>query len=976
MTLFKKSPFKGKDDLRLRKLVRTAYTKVGDLSAELARTAEPVDFSEREGLSYAPLKRGRVWTEKLYDCAWLHITGELPEDWANRPDLRLHIDFGGEGLLYTADGRTADMLSDRTMRTKDYTPDEAKNIIPLRPEYLSDGKIDFWVEVGFNGQKHDKPAGKGIFRFAELIELDPASCEFIYDFLAVTMLKCAPGTEKTEQMEEALAASFAAREAGDIASAREALSPYLFGEPLDFDVCAIGHSHLDLAWLWPIRETKRKAERTFTRQLANLEKYPDYIYGASQPWQFEQVKAHNPALYAKIKEAVAEGRLEPQGGMYVEADTNISGGEALIRQFHYGMDFFRNEFGREMKICWLPDVFGYNGNLPQIIKKSGLDYFFTIKLSWNEHNRFPYRSFNWYGIDGSRVLVHMAPAETYNSDASPAQARLSYTNYPENQVSGESLMVFGMGDGGGGPSDIHLELIKRERTMDQVPRVHYTTAEDYFKRLEEDADRLPEYRGELYLEKHQGTYTTQARNKFCNRKSEFALQDLETLSAMAMLGGLNYDTDFFDRAWKEILLYQFHDILPGSSVHRVYEESTERYRVLLSECTGKREELVRYLGGSGSEAYVYNPAPYARREIIDGKLAEVGAFSTAPLKEVSDLGTELHFDSESMSNGLLSVRFDANGEIVSMQDADGFEYAAPYLNRLVVYDDPRNHYDAWDIRWKYFTRPGKRLRMVNSETFSENGAVIVRRQAYRYHKSLIISEFRLSATDDFLTVSTEVSWHETHKMLRAESRPSVFSDEVSCDIQYGTIKRSTGDTTPEEQAQFEICAHKFVDVTDGAHGFSLLNDCKYGHRVKEGLISLNLLRSPVYPDPTADRGDQSFTYAFYPHEGADLLPTQKCAFRLNMPLKRIQASRPFTAPVSVPEESGVVLAQMKKAYEGDALVLRLYESAGRAASVRLNFTMSYSALYEADLQEHDRKALPDETLSFTPYEIKTVIVER
>lgn len=972
----KNKPFTAKDDKALRYLRALSFTKVADLSAVLAKSAEPVPYEERETLKYSPLKSGRVWTETLYKCAWIHVTGTLPEGWEDQADiLYLHIDFGGEGLLYAADGSTVDMLSDRTMRTKDYTPDGAKNMVPLRAEYIADGKIDFWIEAGFNGQKHDSPQGKAVFRFAELVALNDEVCDFLYDYLAVTMLKNAPDISGREQMEADLEKALSVFTEGNIPDAKEILAPYFNGEPLDFDVYAIGHSHLDLAWLWPLRETKRKAERTFTRQLYNLENDPAYIYGASQPWQFEQIKAHNPALYEKIRQAVAEGRLEPQGGMYVEADTNISGGEALIRQFHYGMDFFKKEFGRDMRICWLPDVFGYNGNLPQIIKKSGLDYFFTIKLSWNEHNRFPHRSFNWYGIDGSRVLVHMAPAETYTSDASPAQARLSYTNYPEKEVSGQSMMVFGMGDGGGGPSDVHLELVKRERSMAQVPRVHYTTAEDYFKLLEEDEARLPEYHGELYLEKHQGTYTTQAKNKFYNRKCEIALQDLETLSVMAYLGGLDYDADFFERTWKEILLYQFHDILPGSSIGRVYKESTERYRQMLSQCTEKRGELLRYLSGSGSESYVYNPAPYARREIIDGKLAEVGAFSTAPLCPVSDLGAGLRYDDTSMSNGLLSVIWNDAGEIVSMQDAAGFEYAGEYLNRLVVYDDPRSHYNAWDINWKYFTHRGKRLRMVNAETFTENGAVIVRRQAFRYHKSLIIQEYRLSAMDDVLRVTTEVSWQETDKMLRAESRPAVFADEVSCDIQYGTIRRSTKDETLLEQAQFEICAHKFVDVSDGAHGFSLLNDCKYGYRVKEGLISLNLLRSPVYPDPNADRGDQSFTYAFYPHEGAELLPTQKRAFWLNNPLRRIRAARPFTAPVSVPEESGVVLALMKKAYGSDEVVLRFYESAGRETDVTPDFALPHSALYEADLQEQNRHLLVGDVLHFTPYEIKTVIIK-
>ena len=462
----------------------------------------------------------------------------------------------------------------------------------------------------------------------------------------------------------------------DVAAARALLAPELGrrgGDPA-LTVSAVGHAHIDLAWLWPLRETIRKGARTFSTVLRMMERYPQYIFGASQPQLYQWMKDEHPALYSQIKAHVAEGRWELQGGMWVEPDANIPSGESLVRQILLGKRFYREEFSIDVTNLWMPDVFGYSGSLPQIMASSGLTNFLTQKLSWSEVNTFPHHTFHWEGIDGSRVLVHMPPEGTYNSSAAPHAVARAEENYLEKGVSDRALILFGIGDGGGGPGEEHLEHLARAQDLQGIAPVVQEPAATFFERLTLGAEAYPVWRGELYLEKHQGTLTTQGRNKRFNRKLEFALRELEFSSVRAAReAGLTYPSAALDRIWKEVLLLQFHDILPGSSITRVYDESLARYAALLSEVEELTASADRSWLGSGDLPLALNSLSWDREEWLkvddQWRLVSVPALGAAFIpRSVDPAPAIMAASTRRLENEALRVEFDERGELISVYD--------------------------------------------------------------------------------------------------------------------------------------------------------------------------------------------------------------------------------------------------------------------------------------------------------------------
>ena len=518
---------------RLRRIRQSVYRPVVQLRAEVIRSPEPIPFAELDRRSFQPLRAGESWGRTL-DCAWLRITGEVPAAPENVDPENVVVLLGirGEGLVYSAGGEPIDAIS-RVFQQGDL-PHSGGRFRPLE-RVDATGRVEFYVDVAYNGFIL-YPVGRGTFHGAHVATRDDEAFALYYDYL--TLLVLAKATEDAAlraELTTALGASFARFSRGDIHGGRAALAPALAAESeSDFVYSAVGHGHLDQAWLWPLRETRRKAARTYTRQLNNIEDRDGYIYGTSQPQQLLWMKQLQPVVFERVKRAVAEGRMELQGSFWVETDTNMPGGESLVRQSLVGRRFLAEEFGLapdDMRLCWLPDTFGYSGNLPQILRKSGMDWFQTIKLAWNKVTVFPHRTFTWEGIDGSSVLVHMPPEGDYNSRGAADGLLRGLAQYPEKALN-TALLVYGSGDGGGGPGEIHLEVTERERSLRGLPRVEYSTASDFFRALE-TKEIAHTHRGELYLETHQGTYTTQAQIKRLNRLVERKLHESEALGVMA-----------------------------------------------------------------------------------------------------------------------------------------------------------------------------------------------------------------------------------------------------------------------------------------------------------------------------------------------------------------------------------------------------------------------------------------------------------
>ncbi|KQM82053.1 glycoside hydrolase family 38 C-terminal domain-containing protein [Agromyces sp. Leaf222] len=991
---------------RLRGIRQRIYTRVAPLQAEIVRSPEPIAFGDLDRSRFEAIRPGSAWGG-VFDCAWLRITGEVPAG-VERPVVLLGI--RGEGAVYSPGGELLDSVS--TVFQQGDHPHSGGRFRPIQGVDLANGAVEFYADVAYNGFILYE-VGRGRYHGAHLATRDDEAYSLYYDYLTLVVL--ADATDDAvlaAELRRALSAAWAAFRSGDVTAARAALAPALAAPSTSqFTYDAVGHGHLDMAWLWPLRETHRKSARTYVRAMNALERRPDYVYGTSQPQQMHWMQQEHPALFDRMKAAVADGRMELQGSFWVEPDTNLPSGESLVRQALVGRAYLQEQFGltdEQLRLCWLPDTFGYNGNLPQILKKSGMDWFQTIKLAWNKTNDFPHRTFTWQGIDGSSVLVHMPPEGDYNSRAGADNLLTGLARYPEKALE-TALLVYGSGDGGGGPNEIHHELTDRERDLRGLPKVRMSTAGDFFRRLEQ-RDIAHTHVGELYLETHQGTYTTQAQIKRHNRLVERKLHEVE---ALAVLAGDDHRPVLAGH-WREVLLNQFHDIIPGSSIARVNREAIATYERIEGELDAYAAELLGRLpqraeGDSGSDGYgradaageapgastrsprtALNLTSHPRDEVVkvrDGWFrAEVGPYAAAELR-AADAASDLAFTDESLGNGVLALRFDADGVIVSCRaaagDGEGAEHAGAGLNRLVVHRDPYVWpFNAWDINPDYVKRPTRVLRMSHVES-GMDGPTVWRTQEYRSRAVTVRQRIVLEAGSDVVRFETEVDWHEKHRMLRAEFRPTHYGDTVRCEIQFGHLERVTTERDSVEQAQFEVCAHKWVATEDTDGGFALLNDAKYGHRAKNGLLSLNLLRAPTFPDKTADRGLHRFTYAFTPFASGDLAKVVREAYRLNNPLQVTDVA-PFESAASV-DDPGVIIETVKRAEHGDGVVLRLYESLGRATTTALRValpgvsirsaTRPAFAAVETDLLERpaglgDRVDLAQ--LEFGPFEIKTI----
>lgn len=949
----------------LSRLEKEIYVPLCDLETEVYVTPEPVPYEHRTQGEKKAVRKGEHWG-RVWDCGWFHFSGTMPEE-ASGKKVVLYLDVHGELCVFDQDGVPVQGLTSGSSAMNPLCGNPKKREYVITASARGGETIDVWADGGCNDLFGVFP-DVGLVEFADVCICRENVKALYYDaYILHDLMKELP--EDTARHHKLLQALFEAScrlwdyTDAEVEEARALLAPELNkkgGDP-DLSLSAVGHAHIDLAWLWPIRETRRKGARTFSTALRNMEKYPDYVFGASQPQLYQWVKEEHPKLYSQIKDRVAEGRWETQGAMWVEADTNVSGGEALIRQILYGKRFFRAEFGKEMEILWLPDVFGYTGALPQILKKSKVPYFLTIKLSWSQHNTHPHHTFRWKGIDGSEVLVHMPPEGEYNSMAMPWTVKKIERNYLDKAVCDEAMMLFGIGDGGGGPGESHLETLKREKNLSGLIPVQQGPAVEFFHRLEQGKERYKTFHGELYLEKHQGTYTTQARNKKYNRRMEALLREAE-FAAVAL--GCDYPQETLERIWKEVLLYQFHDILPGSSIKRVYDESLRRYAQLSQETS----VLIQAAYGDGGCAI--NSLSWTRSGWVkkDGKWYQVSvpAMGSAELRDGQEREMEVMETTAQLENESVKVSFDETGAVVSVYDkSQGREVLAAPSNRLAVYYDDG---DGWDFSETYRARPPRYFELVKSEAYAD-GPLKKVVQEYTFGSSVVKQTVFILEGSAQVTFDTEVDWKESHKMLRTAFYTNVKADEVTCDIQFGNIKRPTHQNTSWDMAKYEICAHKYVDLSDSVHGVALLNDCKYGYCAQDGMLDINLLRSPSSPGAEADRAVHTFRYALYPHDG-DLAHSDviQKSYEFNYPL---WFGGKVDQLVTV-DNPDVIIESVKKAEDSDALILRLYESKGAPQIAGLRFRRPVKEAYLVDLLEEEEQAVDLARIPFHGFEIQTL----
>jgi alpha-mannosidase len=796
-----------------------------------------------------------------------------------------------------------------------------------------------------------------------------------------------------------------------------------------------GHSHIDTAWLWPLRETQRKCGRTFSSVLKYMQEYPEYHFSQSQPQLYDYTKKYYPSIYEEIKKRVKEGRWEPVGAPWVEQDSNVSSGEALVRQFLYGNRFFQKEFGIHSRTCWLPDAFGYCWSLPQIMKKAGIDFFATTKIDWSQYSKFPYSLFMWQGIDGTKVLSIMPPLN-YNGSLTPKDCIAQWDQFRQKDQCDEVLYSFGWGDGGGGPTKQMLETGARLKSMVGIPKCSFGKIQDYFDRLDASVskEKLPVWNDELYLELHRACQTTQARTKRNNRKSELLYREAEFFSSMAMLNGGYYPQEKLYEGWKVLLCSQFHDILPGSSIGEVYEDADKNYAEVIKsgqEVVSGAVELMKQkinTSGNNTPIVIFNTLSWYRNDVAiikvkslkDGLLIVDNMGRHIPHQVISSDGdeTEIMFEvhdvppmgyvvyriaergsqaeqlntlkatTQFMENSFFRIEFSKDGTLSRVYDklSDREVIAENSRGNVLQFFEDRPHaHDAWDIDFNYTENMQELAKLESVEVVDAGPVMATIRMTRKTEKSTIIQDISIYSNVSRIDFKTKVDWWEKKTLMKVAFPVEILMPRATYEIQFGTIERPTHFNTSWDKGKFEVPAQKWVDLSEGDYGVSLMNDCKYGHDTYSNVLRLSLLRSPISPDPNADEGKHEFTYSLYPHKG-DWRggETVQRAYELNCPIVSLvteshQGILPeFMSFVSV-DKSNVIIDTVKKAEDSDDVIIRVYEAYGQRGKVTMNFKFNPEKALECNLMEENdqRMFVKDKSIAFyiKPYEIRTFKVK-
>ncbi|KAL9623961.1 MAG: hypothetical protein Q9160_001714 [Pyrenula sp. 1 TL-2023] len=1004
-------------------------------------------FKEATSHEFKKTHRGELFGPS-WATHWFRIHLTVPTSMVKAEHLEFHWDANNEGLVWTEDGIPLQGLTGGE-RTEWVLPDSFR-----------DGKEHvFYIEMACNsmfgnppGDIIQPPDPNKYFQLqtARIAAVNLQARQLYVDFWIIgDAAREFPGDswERHEALQvcNAIIDNFIAAGGSQqsIIEGRKIAQKYV-GENVDsskvYDtdneaiISGIGHCHIDTCWLWPFAETKRKVARSWLNQCDLIERYPEHRFTASQAQQYKWLEINYPAAFDRVKSKVKQGKFQPVGGSWVEHDTNMPSGESLVRQFLYGQRYFESHFGDRCRTFWLPDTFGYSSQLPQLCRLAGMNRFFTQKLSWNNINNFPHTTFNWVSLDGSQVICHMAPAETYTAEAHFGDVRRSVTQHKSMNQDNTSLLVFGKGDGGGGPLREHLEKLRRCRGLSDktglLPRVKMgTSVDEFYDKLEEKAANGTEFvtwYGELYFELHRGTYTTQANNKLYNRKSEIMMHDLEYLATLATLKSKSYQypKKDFDEIWENVLLCQFHDCLPGSCIEMCYDDTDKIYAHNFKLGEKLVDDVLSALGLSKDislpgELVALNTLPWPRSEIVkvpspkrmsnatDYAIVsgEPGLMYAKPaasaVRETASVTTQKD-GSFVLENKALQVRI-KDGCITSLIDlkADREVIANGKANQFVLFDDKPLYWQAWDVE-VYHLNSRKELQSGKTRIVEESPyRVSVETETKISEQSWIKTTISLSANVEdnipsYVEMESEVEWHEDKNFLKVEFPVDVVNTEASYETQFGIVRRPTHYNTTWDMAKFEVCSHKFADLSEHGYGVSILNDCKYGFATAGSLMRLSLLRSPKAPDAHADMGRHRIRYAIMPHAGGLDARTVRAARAFNYPVQLYRSVVPEKKPTAAADDENeklfrsialssdsnpsLILDTIKrgeddedvrhsssqsdfptdaglKVRKGKSIILRIYESVGGKARGSIATTLPVKKVTRCNLLEDDGEEL-------------------
>ncbi|MFJ6678724.1 alpha-mannosidase [Microbacterium sp. NPDC091382] len=957
---------------------------------------EPVPFAEAIAQSYTPAPVGTAWG-RPWGTVWFHVTGSVPTSWrdgsATRPEIVVDLGFDGSGPGFQAEALV-------------FRPDGSivKAIEPRNAAVPIDGdEIDIWIEAAGN------PSVAGTFTFAatplgdratagdepiyrlrrlELGLLDETVWELQQDIWTLRGLvdHLEPDRTRHARVLAALGRAVDAVDPDDVAgtaAAGRAELREVLGAPASVSshqVTAVGHAHIDSAWLWPIRETVRKVARTFSNVLDLMRTEDDFVFAASSAQQYAWIKEHYPELFARMKDAVAAGRFAPVGGMWVESDTNMPGSEALARQFVEGKRFFLEEFGVEPLEVWLPDSFGYSAALPQIITAAGSRWFLTQKISWNETNRMPHHTFLWEGIDGTRVFTHFPPVDTYNSELSGAELALTERQFAEKADASHSLVPFGWGDGGGGPTREMIAAARRTADLEGSPRVRLGSPSQFFSDAEAEYVDPPVWSGELYLEYHRGTYSAQARTKRGNRRSEHLLRAAELWATLdTVRTGAAYPAERLRSLWQTVLLHQFHDILPGTSIAWVHQEAEATYARVAAELQEIIDTAMRSLAGEGERALTVNAAPIG--------LAGVPALGMADAASVLPVTPERDGDGWTFRHERFHWAIDSRGLIVGAVDlATGRELvdAAFPAGALQLFRDTPREWDAWNIDAE---DGALGTTLTDVIEIAPGGADLVVHR--RFGASQLEQRYRVDPFSGALEVTLRLDWHERQKMLKIAFPLRVRAERTESEIQFGHVSRPVHANTTWDAAKFETVAHRWIRVVEGDYGVAVANDSSYGHDVQRApgpdggartVARVTLVRAPLFPDPEADQGAHEFRVSLLP--SATVAAAIGEGLRLNLPPVSLRGAREV-APVLTVDDPGVIVEAVKLADDGSGdVIVRLYEALGSARTAQLAAGFAVRAVTQTDLLEREiestalRRSTDTIRLELSPFQLVTLRLTR